>query len=50
MAAWIAAFDTQFADEAEEEAKGKGKKLEIQGGITARPKGGVRVRLTPVVE
>lgn len=48
IAAWVAAFETELADD-EEKAKFEiGKKVEIQGGITARPKGGVRVKVTPV--
>ena len=49
MAAWVAAFDTSFADAAEAEKLGVGKKIDIQSGITARPKGGVRVRITSVL-
>jgi cytochrome P450 len=40
VAALVGKFELQMEDEA--------WKLEIQGGITARPKGGLRVRLTPV--
>lgn len=48
IAAWVSAFETELADD-EEKAKFEiGKKIEIQGGITARPKGGVRVKVTPV--
>ena len=50
MAAWVAAFDTQFADAAEADKLGVGKKIDIQSGITARPKGGVRVKVVPVLE
>jgi len=49
MAAWVAAFETEWADEKEEEKLGVGKKIEIQSGITARPKGGVRVKIMPVL-
>lgn len=40
MAALVGRFEMQMEDEA--------WKLEIQGGITSKPKGGLRVRLTPV--
>lgn len=50
IAAWVAAFDSSFADEAEEEKYKLGKKVEVQGGVTTRPKGGVRVKVVPVLE
>jgi cytochrome P450 len=44
FACLVAALVGQFEMELED----PGWKLQIQGGITARPKGGLRVRLTPV--
>ena len=39
LASWIGAFEMEFED--------KDLVLDIAGGITAKPKGGLRVRLTP---
>lgn len=40
VAAWVAAFETELED--------PGRKIEVGGGVTTRPKGGLRVKLTPV--
>lgn len=50
MAAWVSAFETDFAGEEEKSRFEVGKRIEVAGGITARPKGGVRVKLAVVGE
>jgi len=41
LAAWVAGFETELEVE--------GQVLEVEGGrVTSRPKGGLRVRVTPV--
>lgn len=42
LAGWVSAFGVELED--------KEKKIEVQGGITQRVKGGLRVLLTPVGE